>query len=94
MNRQPHVDAILRCGAFVAGLLLASVAPAVPGAEATPPPAPGSIAGEFTGELSHGGPVYRLPAVQVIAHRKTELVRTERDERMRQTGVKTTQPAV
>lgn len=95
MNGQPHIDGFLRYRALLAGLLVAGVAhAATPASEVAPAPPPVAMASTYTGELSHAGPVYRLPPVQVIAHRKTGLARMEREERMRQTGVKTTQPSV
>jgi hypothetical protein len=36
------------------------------------------IIGEYTGELSRDGPVYRLPPVHVVADRDAALARTER----------------
>jgi hypothetical protein len=37
--------------------------------------------GVYTGEIADGGPVYRLPAIEVVVDRKTELARIEREER-------------
>ena len=37
--------------------------------------------GVYTGVIVAGGPVYRLPSVEVVANRKTELARIERDEK-------------
>ena len=37
-------------------------------------------AGGFTGEIVPGGPVYRLPPVHVVADRRTELARIERED--------------
>jgi hypothetical protein len=36
--------------------------------------------GMYTGEVASGGPVYRLPSISVVADRKTELARIEREE--------------
>lgn len=41
----------------------------------------GPLVGDFTGEVSAEGPVYRLPAVHVIADRSVESARIEREER-------------
>lgn len=39
------------------------------------------IIGDFTGDIAPAGPVYRLPAMHVVADRVVELVRIEREER-------------
>ena len=38
--------------------------------------------GVFTGKFVNGMPVYRLPPVDVIAYRKVELARMEREEQL------------
>lgn len=49
--------------------------------------------GTYTGEFTSGGPVYRLPAIFVVADRKTELARIEREERREQAKAKAGRPA-
>jgi len=52
--------------------------------------------GVFTGEVVAGLPVYRLPAIEVVADRKTEFARIEREEkqeRARQARAKAGRPA-
>jgi len=40
------------------------------------------IIGDFTGEITADGPVYRLPPIHVVAERKAELARIEREEQV------------
>jgi hypothetical protein len=40
-----------------------------------------SNVGVFTGELAKGMPVFRLPPIEVVAHRKLELARMADEER-------------
>jgi hypothetical protein len=40
----------------------------------------------FTGQFAQGMPVYRLPPVLVVANRKAELARIEREEQVRRIG--------
>ena len=42
----------------------------------------GQEVGIFTGTFEQGAPVYRLPPVNVVATRKVELAKTEREERL------------
>lgn len=50
--------------------------------------------GTYTGEIAAGGPVYRLPAIDVVVDRRTELARIEREERReRQAREKAARPA-
>jgi hypothetical protein len=71
---------------LVAGL----IATAMPtwAAEATcPPPASTTYAqaqtvGVFTGRFVDGAPVYRLPAMVVVANRQAELAKMEREEQL------------
>jgi hypothetical protein len=37
--------------------------------------------GTFTGTFTNGMPIYQLPPVNVIAHRKVEAAKVEREER-------------
>jgi hypothetical protein len=80
MNLQPHVDETRRPAALLALVLLATVVPALADdcRDNATPRAP--VAGVFTGEIAPGGPVYRLPSVSVVADRKTELAKAEREE--------------
>ena len=50
--------------------------------------------GVYTGVIVAAGPVYRLPSIEVVASRKTELARIEREEqRERQAQAKGRRPA-
>jgi hypothetical protein len=42
--------------------------------------AQGEIVGVFTGRFANGMPVYRFPPVIVVANRKAELAKIEREE--------------
>jgi len=56
-----------------------SAAPALSNAEAATPQA--ATGGEFTGSYMAGLPIYRLPPINVLANRRVELARIEREER-------------
>lgn len=64
----------------VALFAAAAVAVSLERTDATTARAP--VTGEFTGEITPGGPVYRLPPVHVVADRRAELVRMEREEQL------------
>ena len=42
----------------------------------------GQMVGVFTGRFANGVPIYRLPAVTVVASRKAELAKIEREEQL------------
>jgi hypothetical protein len=50
------------------------------GAPAQGAPAGNATAGVFTGRYANGVPVYLLPPVSVVAIRKTEIAKMEREE--------------
>jgi hypothetical protein len=58
--------------------LFAMVAVSLDRTGATPAYAP--ITGDFIGEITPDGPVYRLPPIHVVAERRAELARIEREE--------------
>ena len=86
---QPHVDETRRRAPLLAIVLLAVAVPvladacdpvAARGAITAPaaPAAPATVTD--TGRAVAGGPVYRLPTVNVVASRRTELAREARKE--------------
>jgi len=52
----------------------------VPAAASVPAPAP--MTGIFTGELVNGAPIYKLPAINVSANRKTELAKMAAEDKI------------
>jgi uncharacterized protein YjiS (DUF1127 family) len=65
--------------------LIATATPMRAAEPTCPPPtstayAQAQMAGVFTGEFVNGAPVYRLPQVIVVADRKVELAKMEREE--------------
>ena len=82
MNRQPSMDDRRRNVALliVALFAAAAVATALRPSDVTPARAP--ITGDFTGEVTPDGPVYRLAPVHVVAQRSAELARIEREEQL------------
>jgi hypothetical protein len=77
----PNWNASRRLGRW---LLASAVAAAALWVVAAPPataPRARPLVADFTGEVASGGPVYRLPPLQVVARRSVELARIERDER-------------
>ena len=92
MNPQRSTDDRRRRIALLIVALFAVAAVAVsldrPGATAARAP----VIGDFTGEITADGPVYRLPPIHVVAERKAELARIEReeqDDRAREARAKT-----
>ena len=75
---------------FLAAALIAIAMPAWAGEKAAPPALPkasiDSPAGIFTGEFVNGAPVYRLPPIDVVAHRHAELARMQREESAARAG--------
>jgi len=92
MNPQRSTDDRRRRIAFliVALFAVAAVAVSLDRTGATAARAP--IIGDFTGEITADGPVYRLPPIHVVAERKAELARIEREaqlDRAREVRAKT-----
>jgi hypothetical protein len=87
----------LRTSRTVASLLLAAALTGV-GAGATAADrttnssAQGQMAGVFTGRYANGMPIYRLPPVTVVAGRKAELAKIEREEALARGAVVGTGP--
>ena len=85
-HHQRQIPAQLSASLLAAGLI-ATTTPAW-AAEATfPQPrsvayAQAPVVGVFTGQLVDGVPVYRLPPVVVVATRKLELAKIEREEQV------------
>ena len=80
MNRHArHIPGTLGALAFTSVVSLAALG--VVGAPADRAPVARPLVGDFTGEVVAEGPVYRLPAVHVVADRSVELARIEREER-------------
>jgi hypothetical protein len=77
---------VLSTALFVAVLLLtATWSPAREphvAAPAATADAPAPMVGTFTGEFDHGAPVYRLPAIAVVASRSAELAKMAREEHL------------
>ena len=82
MNPQRSTDDRRRRIALliVALFAVAAVAVSLDRTGATAARAP--IIGDFTGEITADGPVYRLPPIHVVAERKAELARIEREEQV------------
>ena len=92
MNPQRSTDDRRRRIALliVALFAVAAVAVSLDRTGATAARAP--IIGDFTGEITADGPVYRLPPIHVVAERKAELARIEREaqlDRAREVRAKT-----
>jgi hypothetical protein len=72
---------------LVTVVLIVSGAPAT-AAETTPPQLASKSSieaqnvGVFTGTFANGMPLYRLPPISVIGHRKVELAKLKREEQM------------
>lgn len=54
--------------------------------------AQGQMVGVFTGRFANGVPIYRLPPVAVVASRKAELAKIEREEQTTRGGAVGTSP--
>ena len=52
----------------------------------------GQMVGVFTGRFANGVPIYRLPAITVVASRKAELAKIEREDRSTRGGAVGTGP--
>lgn len=50
------------------------------------------MVGVFTGRFANGVPIYRLPSVTVVASRKAELAKIEREEQSTRGGAVGTSP--
>ena len=82
MNHQRPIDRRRRRLAFLTAALLAVAAVEASLDRTDPTAVRAPVSGVFTGEIAPGGAVYRLPPVHVVADRKTELARIEREERL------------
>ena len=82
MNPQRPIDRRRRRLAFLTAALLAVAAVEASLDRTDPTAVRAPVSGVFTGEIAPGGPVYRLPPVHVVADRKTELARIEREDRL------------
>jgi len=80
MTPQRQTDACRRKVALVTAALFAVAAVAASLDRTDPTTARAPLVGGFTGEITAEGPVYRLPPVHVVADRKAELARIEREE--------------
>ena len=81
MNRQHPNDRRRHWLVFLTAALLAVAAVEASLDRTDPTAVRAPVSGDFTGEIAPGGPVYRLPPVHVVADRKTELARIEREDR-------------
>ena len=83
MRSRHQMDDGHRRLAFVAAALFALSFVVAPlertDATATRAPSSAEVSGTFTGETTADGPVYRLPPLHVVADRKAEYARIERD---------------
>jgi hypothetical protein len=66
----------------VAGLIAIVASEATSAEGASNARAQGEIVGVFTGRFANGMPVYRFPPVIVVANRKAELAKIEREEQL------------
>ncbi|HEY2967481.1 MAG TPA: hypothetical protein VGK75_03855 [Casimicrobiaceae bacterium] len=66
---------------LIAAVTLGAAAEAADSRPTGTAPATAQLIGSFTGEYVNGAPVYRLPSVIVVASRKVERVKLEREER-------------
>jgi hypothetical protein len=82
MNSQHSMNARRRNIALLIVSLFAVAAVAVSFDRTDANPARAPIIGDFTGEITQDGPVYRLPPIHVVATRKAELARIEREEQL------------
>jgi len=82
MNSQHPIDRRRRLLSLLTAALLAVAVVEAAFDRADPAAVPAPAAGSFTDEFVPGGPVYRLPPVHVVADRRTELARIEREERL------------
>jgi len=64
--------------AVIGGVTLASAVQFADCASTDNTPARAQIVATFTGEFDNGTPVYRLPSITVVAHRKAAVAKTER----------------
>jgi hypothetical protein len=81
MNPQCQIDGRRRkVGALIA-VLFALVAVAAALERVDTSKAPARMTAVPTGEITPEGPVYRLPPIYVVADRKTELARIEREDK-------------
>ena len=77
--RTSRTATLLLCAAG----LIATVASEVTAADGTGNArAQGEIVGVFTGRFANGMPVYQFPPVTVVANRKAELAKIEREEQL------------
>lgn len=80
MNRHArHIPGTLGALTFASVVSLATLG--IVGVSADPAPRMRPLVGDFTGEVVAEGPVYRLPAIHIVADRSVELARIEREER-------------
>ena len=80
MNRHArHIPGTLGALTFASVVSLAALG--IVGAPPDRTAATYPLVGDFTGEVVAEGPVYRLPAIHVVADRSVELARIEREER-------------
>ena len=75
-----RVSASLLTGVLIATLLPAMAAETNVPLPTSKPPVEARNVGVFTGTFVNGMPVYRLPPVSVIAYRKVEVAKMEREE--------------
>ena len=82
MNSQHSMNARRRNVALliVSLCLAALLAVALDRTDANPAHAP--IMGAFTGEITADGPVYRLPPIHIVANRRNEMARIEREDQL------------
>lgn len=80
MNRHArHIPSTLGALTFASVVSLAALG--IVGAPTDRASVARPLIGDFTGEIVAEGPVYRLPAVHVVADRSVEWARIEREER-------------
>ncbi len=82
MKSHHPIDPRRRLLSLLTAALLAVAAVEAAFDNADPAAVRAPAAGGFTGEIVPGGPVYRLPPVHVVADRRTELARLEREDRL------------
>jgi hypothetical protein len=82
MNTQRQIDQRRRVLALSTAAVFALVAEAASLDCTDATTARVARAGEFTGEITPDGPVYRLPPIHVVVDRKVELARIEREEQL------------
>src|SRR5204862_7450452 len=93
-NRTMIAPRNLPSPASLLGIVLVTAAASVSIAQTTVPRTSGRIPAEsqnvavFTGKFADGMPVYRLPSMDVVGHRKVELAKAQREQQPRDTQVR------